>query len=275
MFGPNTLTEFDSVDNYHHRSDEFRKLLTDIELEFVEKFGLQDYDILFLTGNGTFANEAVIYSLKYPLQVEYPDADFGLRLARTAAAHPKWGDRSRTVAVYTVYETSISRHNLEPVGELLFADMVSAFPYWLPSKSVDIFTTVSSKQLGALPVLGIVGIRKGLNILDPGVWSSLSLSTHLRFREQHETMTTPAIPLYVDLLRAVREFDRDSFIEKIDRRRRMVIDAVGLENVIGDGPVVTLRKCKATDIPGTYPAKTGSQVFLWSGTDMEYEEAFG
>ncbi len=181
--------------------------------------------------------------------------------------------------VYAAYETSISRLNEAPSGRHIFADMVSAFPYYLPPKNVDIFTTVSSKQLGALPVLGIVGIRKGLDVWGPETWSILSIPAHLRFRAKHETMTTPATPLYVDLLRALRAFDRKSLIEKIDRRRAQVVKAVGQENVIGEGPVVTLKPGgivnQLAQDWGFYRSQVGPQVFLWSGTDEQYQEVFG
>ena len=276
MFGPNVTTG--ETEYYHHRGPHFRLLLETLEAEFVEKFGLQEYDILFLTGNGTLANEAVIYSLCMPSVFVRANAEFGGRLRLAAEAHEPKIDSGSACGCYVAYETSISCRNGRPFSDtLMFCDMVSAFPYYLP-KDVDIFTTVSSKQLGALPVLGIVGIRKGLDVWKAETWSILSIAAHLRFRAKHETMTTPAIPLYVDLLRVVRTFDRAQFKDKIDRRRAQVVTSVGEENVIGEGPVVTLKPNSMTERlaarAGLYRSPVGPQVFLWSGTDEQYEEIF-
>jgi aspartate aminotransferase-like enzyme len=265
--------------HYHHRGPEFHALLQELERVFIEKFGLQDYNIIFLTGSGTTANEAVIYSYYYAFEMQFLDAEFGLRLQRLSEAHRKRQQHPyKKCVAYPLYETSISRLNgqLYMDGQFTFLDMVSAFPYWLPPKGTAIWTTVSSKQLGAYPVLGIIGICKDLDMGDflPPNRSVLNVREHLRFREKAETLTTPAIPLYQDLLDELRIFSRPAMIKKINARGSAITKLAG-DYIIGTGPVVTFRDVKWLDPIANdfqlYRGAVGYQVFLWSGRDCDYE----
>lgn len=281
MFGPNVKADFNGP-VYHHRGAEFHKLLDDLERAFHEKFGLDAYDFLFVTGSGSLVNEIVMSSFRGLWAVLFADAEFGCRLEALENLHRKpnaWVGGIRGTA-YVAYETSISRFNMltpDKSKGIVFADMVSAFPYILPGPDVDIFTTVSSKQLGSYPVIGIIGYRKDLRLeglFEAPVRSVLNLRAHLSFRTKAETMTTPAIPLYRDLLDCVRTFDVRALREKIDRRRTRLIQIVGNNNVLGSGPVVTLKETpllvRVAQEFQLYRGVAGPQVFLYNGTGYEF-----
>jgi len=280
MFGPNVKTDERGI-YYHHREGMFHSILESLENVLANKFGLEEYEFVFLTGSGTTANETVIFSFRQRFTFLFTDADFGQRLVNISEAHNKRLPVVSQIA-YPLYETSISRLNIvEDLGTtdaLVFLDMVSAFPYYLPPKGTAIWTTVSGKQLGAYPVLGIIGIHKELDLGDYVInshGSCLNLLSHLWYRKQHETNTTPAIPLYYDLLQQLLHFDRGALVKKINTRRKKIVHLIGIDNVMGVGPVVTFKPNDklvpiAVDF-NLYKSKAGFQVFLWSGTDGEYE----
>jgi aspartate aminotransferase-like enzyme len=281
MFGPNVKADERGC-YYHHRGDMFHQILGSLKGMFGKRFGLEDYDYLFLTGSGTTANETVIFSLgRARMNVLFDDAEFGNRLRNMIVAHGRNIDYTgKPITVYPLYETSISRFNLHKSGEdeVEFLDMVSAFPYYLPPKGTAIWTTVSSKQLGAYPVLGIVAIHKRFDL---GEYvcnyrgSSLNLLDHQFYHSRNETLATAAIPLYFDLLNTIRNFDRGRLISTIDQRRKEILDVVGIDNVMGCGPVITFKNngvigsvAREFDL---YKSDAGYQVFLWSGTDEEHK----
>lgn len=276
MFGPNIKADSRGI-YYHHREGMFHEILQSLENIFINKFGLQDYNFIFLTGNGTTANETVISSFCYAFNFLFTDAEFGRRLYNMSLLYNK-SIVKKEIEAYPLYETSISRLNLRGIREITFLDMVSAFPYYLPPRGTAIWTTVSSKQIGASPVLGIVGVHKDLDL---GEWfesrfdSCLNLIGHFEFRRKCETHTTPAIPLFYDLLTTLINFDRKALVIKINSRRKKVLHKIGIDNVIGCGPVITFTP---DGIPeqiavkfNLYRSKVGYQIFLWSGTDDEYE----
>lgn len=282
MFGPNVKADEREGVYYHHRETTFHEILKSLETVFVHKFGLTNYDILFITGSGTTANEIVIYSFHDRFTPFFKEAEFGKRLVLMSDAHQKQFMNS-SMEMYPLYETSTSKVNIRTTqpGKILFLDMVSAFPYYLPPSNCSIFTTVSSKQLGAYPVLGIIGIRKDLdlsNLITQKVGSSLSLKSHLSFREKNETLTTPSIPLYFDLLMRLQNFDRFSSNNKIDQRHKKITHIIGIDNVSGSGPVITFKENNVINNVanqfGLYKGKTGYQIFLWSGTDEEYDKFY-
>jgi aspartate aminotransferase-like enzyme len=257
------------------------KLLSDLEEAFVSCFGLSDYRYLFVTGSGTFVNEIVISSLKNRLIMRFIDGEFGRRLYRMQQSSKEFRLSQRHLAA-PLYETSISRLNDlgDEVSNYMFLDMVSAFPYYMPPRGIPIWTTVSSKQIGALPVLGIIAIHKslmgrGVFVEQPG--SCLDVITYLEYREISQTPHTPAMPLYQDLLDTLRSFDRKKLCKKIDSRICQILDVVGTKRVIegGRGPVITFedfdRLDEVANAFGLYKGRVGYQVFLWTGTDQQYD----
>jgi hypothetical protein len=249
---------------------------------FKERFGVPaSHDVLLLTGSGTLANQAALYTFGSGWSVRQPELEFGGRLKRFLQTEGLYKPESSNTA-WVLYDTDTSHLNEAPASShgLQMADCVSAFPYYSPPASADVWTTVSSKQLGALPVLGIV-------VVSPRAWEHarfLTNSDHysylnlLRWRNAQlndESPYTPAIPLVEDLRDVLASFDAHNFSSMIDSRRRACERALG-GAVVGEGPVVTVAPGAISDEVATrldlYRRRGGGhQVFLWSGTDEQYE----
>lgn len=283
MFGPNVKSDERGI-YYHHRETQFHEVMKSLKGIFAHKFGLEEYDFLFLTGSGTTANETIIFSLgRAKFRTLFADAEFGRRLRKMVDIHSRSKSTGKVITAYPLYETSISRYNLHKLKpkEHLFLDMVSAFPYYLPPKGTDIWTTVSSKQLGAYPVLGIIAIHENFDI---GSYvcnyggSSLNLLGHRYHQGNNETLVTAALPLYYDLLQTLQNFDREKLVIRIDQRRKKIESIVGIENMYGCGPVVTFRKNARLNLVfnefNLYKSDVGRQIFLWSGKPEEYEDFY-
>jgi hypothetical protein len=67
-------------------------------------------------------------------------------------------------------------------------------------------------------------------------------------------------------------------IKKINERRKKIIHRIGIDNIIGSGPVITFKPLdELTPVArefNLYKSKAGFQIFLWSGTDNEYESFY-
>ncbi|KKN67999.1 hypothetical protein LCGC14_0455550 [marine sediment metagenome] len=278
--GPNARSHSGSAQSFHHRSPEYAGLLYSLEETFREKFNVRpSSSVLFLTGSGSLANEAVAASLTVPLYVSGVQYEFGSRLQRYLRAHDNLDDRVAGRHAWVGYETSASlKMSGPPSAQFTFVDMVSAFPYYLPDPSWDIWTTVSSKQLGALPVIGIVVVaeRAWQHLLkESEAYSYLNLARYRAYQALGQPPHTPAIPLLYDLLTTLSEFDRDVLVAQIDRRRSLLAEVVPPEHNIGKGPVFTIADVVRAEVVqrfGLYPGKNCWQVFLWSGEDDDYDE---
>lgn len=270
MFGPNQRATHKK--SYTHRDAEFKSILRDLQQLFCEKFKLNDHVVLFVTGPGTLANEIVVNSCLWGMDAHY-GGKFGKRLSNQIKER---NEGTKLVKAYVYYETSTSTLNQRPFNPTVFADMISAFPYYLPD-AIDIWTTVSSKQLGALPVLGIIVIKKTmLNIFyEQSNYTVLDLHNYLAYAKDDQTPTTAAIPLYVDLLERLQKFNRAKMVSKINSRREQLEAVVPQEYIIGVGPVLTIRdEFLSNEIIEKYSLYKGDnvhQVFLWSGENNQYE----
>lgn len=286
MFGPNVKTAIHGP-YMHHREQRFRNMLKELNEQCQRAFDLPDYEFLFVTGSGTMANEIVISSFGTRWRVLYDDAKFGKMLAdMNEAHHPKHTQRpfKPQGLAYVRYETSISQQNKvanqEKPDEIVFADCVSSFPFY-PIDGADIFTTVSSKQIGAYPIISIIGYIKSLRIeyflRTAGV---LDLGGYIDAAATNQTPHTPAIPLYQNLLDILRTFDLDQFRSGLQERiHKFSHLTIIQEHRIGTGPVITL----SDKMPGLedlvakwnlYRSPAGYQIFLWSGTDWQVDELY-
>jgi aspartate aminotransferase-like enzyme len=280
MFGPNAMTKF-GVENYsHHRSTHFRELMMVLTHEFATKFDLpNDATVLFITGSGSLVNEIVIASVEGPFYVYGGGATFGDRLFACADKHDKAinVDLLEVHSLSCRYETSVSRaQQFGYKRGLRVVDMVSAFPYYMPEETTDIWTTVSGKALGGYPGIGIIVIRgRAWEHIKPPIESYLSLRSHAK--AWPEPLYTPAMPLLYDLAAKIENFDRKEFVARIDRRRAWLEDVVPSENIVGEGPVFTISELDETFANkwGLYKALGGWQLFLWSGTDEQYKAFCG
>ena len=279
MFGPNNQTLYSPSGSEHHRGPWYRTLLRRTIDLFRQRFDVHpDYDVIIMTGSGTLANQAALYTFGGTWSVRHKELEFGSRLHKFAAYADIYNQFSGNEA-WVQYDTATSTLNLHPptkVG-LWLVDAVSSFPYYAPPAQADVWVTVSSKQLGALPVLGIVVVR-------PSAWAAARIGNDqysylnlLRWREAQvrgESPHTPAIPLVESLYESLLEFDPAAEGRRIDARRDMLMPKLH-QHVVGDGPVLTL-------LPGAVPERVaeqfdlykskggGHQLFLWSGTDEQY-----
>lgn len=301
MFGPNSRALFGVGPEFgfHHREPSYRRLLQQTTDLFRRKFNLaEDTIVFFITGSGTLANEIVISSLHragaWRVRPGAGRGEFGQRLWRMAHGHGRLlVDESQTYLqsppgfdhyAMAAYETGESRVvNPEwPVGGagLRFADCVSSFPYYPLPEGTNVWTTVSSKQLGALPVLGIIVVEQAAwkwLTDDRDCYSYLSLR---RWRERlemdGESPHTPAIPLLYDLNEQLLRLDLAKLRSMVERRRKWIERVVPKQGLLGEGPVCTIKSgwlgLKLIKKWGLYRSTHGSQLFLWSGTDEQYQE---
>lgn len=221
----------------------------------------------------------------------HPDGgEFTSRLKKLRQAHTWCGvmpDNRVQHHAMVAYETGEGRR-LAPVWScsterkegIRFADCVSSFPYFTPPIGTDVWTTVSSKQLGALPVISMVVVRKEIwkwfreaNL----TYSYLNLRRYAEaYQTSFESPHTPAIALLHDLFLRLETFDCHTLREQIDDRRRMFSEVFTSSVMIGEGPVLII---KSEVIPeklaskwNLYRCPLGYQFFLYAGTDEQYGE---
>jgi len=277
MFGPSDV--YVQQEFIHHRMEGFHQLLRDTETKFKQTFGLDqdEWIVLFVTGSGTLANEIVLDSLIPELRIR-SKGQFSRRLRLLASERTKVGIGSRMAVAdaYVAYETGESRFIHAPGKEgersLLFCDMISAFPYYMPDESVDVWTTVTSKQLRCEPGLSLIVLRKHcLRYFRPArpSNSTLSLASYAHYRNWEETPHTPVIQLIDNLRYELDSRTRDKpryYEDMIDNRRMKLVEAIGEENVIGEGPVATLKPIEDqfAKQKSLYCSPHGWQIFLYA-----------
>tara|TARA_Y100000034_G_scaffold131790_1_gene193321 strand:+ start:224 stop:1039 length:816 start_codon:yes stop_codon:yes gene_type:complete len=254
MFGPNR--------NYmSHRSNDFHSLLRDLRVLFKEKFQLFDKSVFFITGSGTLANEIVLSSLNKGLDI-IGNTPFANDLGDLVNRYGKLSDVNNCKAIVH-YDPRVSKIQKTINCDFLFVDMVSAFPYYEPYNNANIWTTVSSKQLGALPVISIIVIEHDSikHIRKDDGCSCLNLMKYIEFSVKYETPHTPAIPLYSDLLKRLEKFDLLKFRQDINERRCELEKIIPEELIIGEGPVFTVDTLLPEKL-GCYVSNGKSQIWL-------------
>jgi aspartate aminotransferase-like enzyme len=262
MLGPNVKP------NIHHREKQFELLYDDLCNAFKDKFNLpEDIIVLPITGSGTLALEILINSLDIKFKHEFTDEEFGSRLEKIN--HQEKGNEG---TAYVHYETSISKLNsIEKSNGITLLDAVSSFPYYDIPSNVDAWVTVNSKQLGCNPGLSFIIIKKSLlSKVKPVEFSYLSLQRYLDYGMLNQTPNTPAISLMQETLEKIQTFDIDAFRKKIDKRRKQMHKV--FDTNTGDGPVYTIEDNSYNDIKNVFGlyGKKNIQIFLWSGTDKDY-----
>lgn len=270
MFGPSECM-FGETTN-HHRSNDFREFLSGLEHKFKRKFAIQDdWVVLFLAGGGTLANESILAS--FDCVVDGPNTPFVERLHRLN----KYNHRNSPpkVRCCLAYDTALSMPiDVLPSDDLLtFVDCVSSFPYYQPSGGVDAWSTVSGKQLGSTPGIGILAMSpKFLDLARvDSSHSVLSVADQLEYRVNGETPHTPAISLLEDLDRVLDLFSLADHTAMIHNRRELLEAVVPDEFIVGHGPVFTVRAGKLPDWLihkwDLYPGMVGPQLFLHAEGD--------
>ena len=148
-------------------------------------------------------------------------------------------------------------------------DCVSSFPFLNPPLGCIAFATVSSKQLGAVPVLGLIfATRKAIENMKPN--SRLKKSYDLAYsegklRKRPQTLNTPPVLLIRDLFFTLLDFNVDEFKKLISKRIKEVASTT-----TGDGPVRIPNKKLSSSLK-CYEKNDGQRLFLWAGTDEEFK----
>lgn len=293
MFGPNVRTlASDATHYFHHREPAYRALLAETTRLFRELFLLpeDEWSVLFVTGSGTVVNEMVLWSLTGArIRVHSDTGEFTSRLRGLAQAHGKLKRAAFPHYAMVTYETAESRYVAvewprgPSYGEgVRFADCVSSFPYYGRPPGCDVWTTVSSKQLGALPVLGIVVVRRSAWRWFIKAERSYSYLNLARWRaaaeEREESPHTPSMALLHDLNERLQGFDPVAAARVIARRRALLEGIAPEGAVVGAGPVFTVAEFALSAALAERwrlycPKISGRrQLFLYSGTDDQYEQ---
>ena len=243
-------------------------------------FELKDYDIIFMGGSGTTAIESVVWSLMNPIGITGNDGIFKNKWEQLIRTHGKEGSsKYYREKLYCQLETSNSSY-YEDEG---IVDAISSFPYYDIPKNTNIFITCVNKQLGGFPGLAIVGVKKNYwtRLKDSDEFSYLNLRRYYEYGLINQTPTTTPTQIYDHFLTILRRFDIHELRDRINRNSKVIVDAIGEENIIGLStcPVITIPKenipieiAEKWDLYGLHTKSKNYQIFTYSYDDRLYEE---
>lgn len=248
--------------NIGHREVEFSDILRQSARMLRPVVGADDsYEIAFVTGSGTAANECIIAGLaKQGSILVISNGEFGERLAEVARTHSADVDhlrfewqadidlvrletklKAKPYRLVLVVHHETSTGMLNPVahvaalakahGALISVDAVSSIGgehLAMRDWGIDILVGASGKALSAMPGVGILVVRSAvLATLETGDKAShyLDLKKHFHFmREFAQTPNTPAIHAFVALHASLLEITQQglkAFRRDIGARARL------------------------------------------------------
>ncbi|MDF2460749.1 MAG: hypothetical protein K0S68_152 [Candidatus Saccharibacteria bacterium] len=252
--------------NIGHREAEFSQLLAEMIAMVKPVVGLEatdkSYEVAFITGSGTAANETILSSLSsLGRTLVISNGEFGERLYDVTRLHTSKVDHLsfgwQQPINLDLVDDALSRHDyslvamvhhetstgmLNPVAEvaalahkygaLISVDAVSSIgaeAIEVKSWGVDALSGASGKALSAMPGVGILVLSKEvLARLDASTRSVHYLDLHKHFhymRELAQTPNTPAVHVFVSLHAALTEIHRiglTRFRERIAARAAYV-----------------------------------------------------
>jgi len=278
MFGPNKTDIIVPNTDIHHRGDSFKELYKQFKHIFRKKFNISNnYDILLYNGSGSQTIEKIIQSLNFDLQHPFENGKFESRWSKMSKFYKKNQLKDSNNNLIVQFETSISKSRLAD-GEY-FVDSVCAFPYFDLPNDFKILVTVSSKLIGAAPVLGIVIYDKTiLDDLDPSVPGGFL--DWINYSESSQTPYTPSISLIKSLNNEIKDININELKFKIDYVSDLILDIVGPSAIYGDkkGPAISidkkninLKRCEQLEIYGMHTTNDFIQIFTYSDTIEKYE----
>ena len=277
MFGPNTHLSTLSEIKYSHRDVDFVDLYKNLSSLFSDKFELQDYDILFIPGSGTIGIESVFWSLKKRINVIGHGGVFTKRwnkLSEIYTPYNRLNYNEKAVSLYCQLETSVNK-TFEKEGCIV--DAISSFPYYSIPKNTNIFVTCSNKQLGSMPGLSIVCVKKDYwgELKEDDIFSYLNLSRYKTYGLKGQTPSTPPVTIYENLACIIEKFDVNYFRQKIDKNSKILIDVFGGEPspvFIVDKNKIPLEYAKLWKLYGLNTDSKHYSIFTYSCDDSEYEK---
>ena len=280
MFGPNTYFT-DTVDICcSHRDQSFFKLFDQVRELFATKFGLEDYDILFMPGSATVGIEATMFSMQYNIKMTGYEGEFKKRWNQMLKNYPKPASCPE-VEMFCRLETSISAPFSK---ENCIVDAVSAFPYYDVPKGTKVMCTCLNKQLASYVGLAVVCVKKDQweHCLPGDVFSYLNLRRYKDYGEHHQTPNTSPTYIYEHFCKVLKNFNLDQFRERINKVSDLICSAVPEEYIIGEKrcPVLTIKKeafkddelAKKFDLYGYWTGKPDYQIFTYTSPVEDYEE---
>ena len=277
MFAPNRYNIPTPKTKFHHRAEDFVNLYEHFVALFRKTFKIPNkYGILIYNGSGSQTIEKIIQSLDFKLIHPYNEGKFESRWSDMTEYYNKNNPKDSNNLIVQ-FETSISKKRTTDNSYLI--DAVCAFPYYSLPKDFKILVTVSSKLIGAAPVLGIIlydeSVVKDLDITVPG-----GLANWIKYSKIGQTPYTPSIPLLESLVNELRDFKIDDLIYKINFVSKLILDIVGPEAISGDkrGPAISIKKkyvnidrCKQLQIYGMHTNNDFVQIFTYSDTIEKYQ----
>ena len=222
----------------NHRSEKFREIVKNLEKLMNEHFSSER--VALLTGSGTLAVEAMVYSLvkRGEKVITFPYGEFGNRLldslkrrGANVVSYPKPlgqgvtvedikkaidenKDATAVAIVHNETSTGIAIRNMEDVAHVvkskglkLLVDSVSGFAAYkllVNEWKIDAVATGSQKALASVPGMGFVALStEGVNeLVKEDVPAYLDLSLYLKFQDKFETPFTPSVGVFNASLRA-------------------------------------------------------------------------
>lgn len=277
MFAPNKYNIHIPRTEIHHRGDSFKNLYNDFLRLFRNKFNIPEkYDFLVYNGSGSQTLEKVIQSLSFNLSHPYGIGKFESRWKEMSNYYNKENSKKNNKLIVQ-FETSISKKR--STSDCYLVDAVCAFPYYDLPEKFKILVTVSSKLLGAAPVLGIViydkTILTDLDLSTPG-----GLSDWIKYSKKNQTPFTPSISLLSSLVNEIKQYSVDDIKFKINYVSDLIVDIVGINSIIGDkrGPAISIKKtnvnierCRQLEIYGMHTNKDFIQIFTYSESIEKYK----
>lgn len=178
MFGPNTIIDENVHNTSSHRDTVSVNLVKTTTQKLKRVFNWQNYDLLYIPASGSFAVEAVLWSIGHSVSIKGIKGRFYDRWEATIKHTNKHigSNKDYKYSMGCQLETSRSYLNQTYVD---IVDAISAFPFYnLPNAPVFVITV--NKLLGCLPGLSIVGVRKDWwhNIKTTNEQSVLSLRSY-------------------------------------------------------------------------------------------------
>ena len=244
MFGPNTLGRFSYDMSFSHRCQNSKKLYDRLTGLIKDKFNLNNYDIVFVPGSGTFGVEALMRSSINKINVIGNDGKFKNR----------WGDLSRHIFLENLHTRNSQEMfcQLETSNSSVYykegciVDAISSFPFYEIPDGTKAFVCCSNKQLGAFPGVSIVFVRKDCWDLfaDDNLFSIMNLSLYRKYSQQSQLPTTAPIQLFQQLIEKVESFDIDLLRSKVNLNSNKITSLFDDSDIIGEKicPVITVKK---------------------------------
>ncbi len=278
MFGPNQITKYSHQMKYSHRTEKFKSLYRKCTQKIIDKFNLQDYDLVFIPGSGTTGMEAVISSLKTKVNVIGREGKFKERWMEYCINNGKHDNTSQT-SLYCQLETS--------TGEVFYkegsiVDAISSFPYYDIPKGTKCFVTCSNKQLGAFPGLALVFVRKDSWDLfeGKGYFCTKDLLLYRSMQENNQTPTTCPVQIFKQLVIVMDSFNLQQHRRRIDKVCNMFSQIIEPDNQV-PCPVINIPKSQISKFVASkyelYNHNTEKdiyQIFSYSNKFKKYKKLY-